>query len=58
MFKAKRKDTGEILQVLDVWFDELFHKTYFFVWDKGGWRWRPADKFVPPGIEIELKKDP
>lgn len=57
MFKAKRKDTGEVFQVLDTWFDEIFHQTYFFVWDNDGWRWRPATKFVPPNYEIKGAKD-
>lgn len=48
MFKVKRKDTGKIYQVLDTYCDNLFHYTYFLVWDNNGWRWRPADKFVPP----------
>lgn len=53
MFKVKRIKTGEILQVLDTWFDELFHQTYFLVWENNGWRWRPASSFVPPGIEVK-----
>lgn len=53
MFNAKRIDTGEIFQVLDTHFDELFHSTYFLVWDNGGWRWRPASKFIPPNVEVK-----
>ena len=53
MFNAKRIDTGQIFQVLDTFFDDLFHLTYFLVWDNGGWRWRPASNFVPPNIKIE-----
>ena len=56
MFKAKRKDTGIIYQVLDTWFDDLFHITYFLIWDNNGWRWRPADKFVPPSVEVKNEK--
>lgn len=52
MFKVKRIDTGVIYQVLDVWFDDVLHQTYFLIWDNNGWRWRPAHKFVPPGVEI------
>ena len=48
MFKVKRKDTGKIYQVLDTHCEQPFHFTYFLVWDNNGWRWRPADKFVPP----------
>lgn len=51
MFKVKRIKTGEILQVLDTWFDELFHQTYFLVWENNGWRWRPASNFAPPNWE-------
>ena len=51
MFRVKRIKTGEILQVLDTWFDELFHQTYFLVWENNGWRWRPASSFVPPNWE-------
>lgn len=53
MFNAKRKDSGQIYQVLDTFFDDLFHMTYFLVWDNGGWRWRPASNFIPPNINIE-----
>jgi len=57
MFNAKRIDTGEIFQVLDTHFDELFHVTYFLVWDNNGWRWRPAYKFVPPNVEVKNDKN-
>lgn len=53
MFNVKRIDTNQIYQVLDVYFDELFHQTYFLVWDNDNWRWRPAKKFVPPNYEIK-----
>ena len=55
MFNAKRIDTGKIYQILDTYFDDLFHMTYFLVWDNDGWRWRAASKFVPPNIEIKEK---
>lgn len=51
MFRVKRIKTGEILQVLDTWFDELFHQTYFLVWENNGWRWRLASNFAPPNWE-------
>lgn len=51
MFKAKRIDSGKIYQILDTYCDITFHKTYFLVWDNNGWRWRQADKFVPPSWE-------
>lgn len=56
MFKAKRIDTGEIYTVLDTYFDDMFHYTYFLVWDNNGWRWREACMFVPPNVEIEIKE--
>lgn len=52
MFKAKRKSNGEILQVLSVYIDDVNGTTFFFVWENNGWRWRPADSFVPPNYEI------
>lgn len=48
MFKAKNIKNGLIYQVLDTYFDDLFHQTYFLVWDNDGWRWRPAKNYVPP----------
>lgn len=56
MFKAKRIDTGKVYTVLDTYFDDLFHYTYFLVWDNNGWRWREARMFVPPNVEIEEEK--
>lgn len=53
MFKVKRKDTGQIYQVLDTYLDEYFHLTYFLIWENDGWRWRLAKNFVPPGVEID-----
>ena len=53
MFKVKHKETNQIYQVLDVWFDEILHQTYFLIWDNNGWRWRPARKFVPPNMEVK-----
>jgi len=55
MFKVKRKDNGKIYQVLDTYCDNLFHYTYFLIWDNNGWRWRPADKFVPPNYNKKEK---
>ena len=53
LFKVKHKETNQIYQVLNVWFDEILHQTYFLIWDNNGWRWRPAHKFVPPNMEIK-----
>lgn len=53
MFKVKRKETGEVNLVLDTYCDPDFHLTYFFMWENGGWRWRPANKYVPPNWEEE-----
>lgn len=53
MFKVKRISDGKIFQVLDTYLDLMFHKTYFFMWDNDGWRWRLADGFVPPNYEVE-----
>ena len=55
MFRAKRIDTGEIQQVLDTYFNNKYTLTYFLIWDKGKWRWRPASMYVPPNVEIENK---
>ena len=55
MFKVKRKETGEICQVLDTYCEQPFHFTYFLIWDNDGWRWRPADKFVPPNYNKKEK---
>lgn len=56
MFKVKNKETKKIVQVLDTYFDEIFHHTYFLIWDSNGWRWRPAKNFVPPNYEEDEKK--
>jgi len=48
MFKAKRKDSGQVYQILDTFFDPVTQYTYFLIWENNGWRWRPASKFVPP----------
>ena len=48
MFKVRRKHQEEIYQVLDVYMDETTGATFFFLWENGGWRWRPAESFVPP----------
>lgn len=55
MFKVKHKKTGNIYQVLDTAIDMTFHRTYFLIWDFGGWRWRIADNFVPPNVELNEK---
>lgn len=57
MFKVKDKKTSEIKIVLDTYFDDMFHNTYFFMWDNNGWRWRPAHNFVPPNVEIGGEND-
>lgn len=56
MFKAKRKSTGEIHQILDVYTDNELDITYFFLWENGDWRWRPASSFVPPNYNLEDSK--
>lgn len=56
MFKVKRISTGEILQVLDVYFDPTYHYTYFLVWENNNWRWREARNYVPPNYEPEEKE--
>ena len=53
MFKVKRIDTEEIETVLAVDYFDAWHQTYFLVWSKGAWRWRPAHKYVPPNVPIE-----
>ena len=57
MFNAKQKSTGEILQVLSVFTPPELDVTYFFVWENNGWRWRPANSFVPPNYEIEKETE-
>ena len=54
MFKVKRIDTGKIYTVLDTYFDDLFHQTYFLIWENDGWRWRAANNFVPPNVESKI----
>lgn len=53
MFKVKHKTTQQIYQVLDTYFDDIFHQTYFLIWENDNWRWRPARLFVPPNYERE-----
>ena len=53
MFKAKRIDTGQVYTVLAVHCEPPFHHTFFLIWDNWGWRWREADKFIPPNITVE-----
>lgn len=55
MFNAKRIDTGEVFQVLDVIYDDVLHQTHFLIWQNGKWRWRDANKFVPPNVEIKVE---
>lgn len=57
MFKVRNKYTNEIVQVLDTYFDDMYHQTYFFLWENGGWRWRPAQKYVPPNYVVEEKEE-
>ena len=52
MFKAKRKTTGEIFQILDTYLDNDLGNTFFLIWENDGWRWRPANGFVPPNYEV------
>lgn len=52
MFKVKNKKTSEIVQVLSVYMDPIYSKTFFFVWENNGWRWRNADNYVPPNYEL------
>jgi hypothetical protein len=53
MFKAKRKSTGEIHQILSVYTDSEINVTFFLIWENDDWRWRPASSFVPPNYEIK-----
>ena len=53
MFKAKRKSTGEIFQILDVFTPNELDVTYFLIWENNDWRWRPASSFVPPNYNLE-----
>lgn len=53
MFKVKRIDSGKIYTVLDTYCEDTFHQTYFLIWENWGWRWRPADKFIPPAIDTK-----
>lgn len=55
MFKAKRKSTGEIYQVLSVFTPNELDSTYFLIWENDDWRWRPASSFVPPNYNIDNK---
>lgn len=56
MFKVKRKKDNKIFQVLDTMIDVNFGNTFFLIWENGGWRWRPANNYVPPNYEIGLIK--
>ena len=55
MFKVKNKKTSEIIQVLSVYMDPIYSKTFFFVWENNGWRWRNSDNYVPPNFDLEGK---
>lgn len=57
MFKAKRKSTGEIHQILDVYTDNEINVTYFFLWENNDWRWRPASSFVPPNYNLDKNEN-
>ena len=57
MFNAKRKSTGEIYQILDVFTDNELNVTYFLIWENNDWRWRPASSFVPPNINIDKQEN-
>lgn len=46
MFKVKLKATGEIVDVYNVYTDDVLNVTYFFIWDEE-WCWRPASRYVP-----------
>lgn len=56
MFKVKRKKDNKIFQVLDTMIDVNFGNTFFLIWENDGWRWRPANNYVPPNYEIGLIK--
>lgn len=51
MFKVKKKGTEEISIVLDTYLDDILAVTYFLIWENNGWRWRPAQNYVPPNWE-------
>ena len=57
MFNAKRKSTGEIHQILDVFTDNELNVTYFLIWENNDWRWRPASRFVPPNVNIDKQEN-
>lgn len=57
MFNAKRKSTGEIHQILDVFTDSELNVTYFLIWENNDWRWRPASGFVPPNVNIDKQEN-
>ena len=53
MFKVKRIDNKKFYTVVSVYCEPTFHQTYFLIWENWGWRWRPADKFIPPALTVE-----
>ena len=55
MFKVKEIKTQKIYQVLDTYCDD-YGKAFFLIWENEGWRWRPADNFVPPNYK-KLKEN-
>ena len=56
MFKVKHKETGAISTVLDVYLDDVFTTTFFLLWENDGWRWRPAENYVPPNYQTKEEK--
>ena len=56
MFRVKRKKDNKIFQVLDTMIDINFGNTFFLIWENDGWRWRPANNYVPPNYEIGIEK--
>lgn len=57
MFKVKRKNNQQTYQVLDTYLDLTLQQTYFLIWENDNWRWRPADKFVPPNYKKEKQNE-
>ena len=53
MFKAKRWDTGQAYTVLSVRAEPPHYYTYFLIWEDYKWRWIPAEKFIPPAVDIQ-----
>ena len=53
MFKVRRRNSEEIVTVLDTYLDDILAVTFFLIWENGDWRWRPASNFVPPNYREE-----